>query len=345
MNKKTEQQFATICEQLTTSVKRQKTRIAIDIFNEFDPQRAANIFYDTLEKGDVDTLQDSVISKIESCLNREGIVKVHVKCSGMNGQVFCDGEIDAKEVQYVNEFGMQNAKANGTDAQQNILSGFLGALLGVPMQGLGATEVVQTIATAGIGMQQQRFDMEKDKIRMEHKFELQDVQRTLKEKEAENAKLNAQVVQLTEQNKKHEKEITRLNKELDEYDEELQKRKNLDPRNSVAGISLAGALSLAGEMLIKKHAAGLGGLMGIDGEAIKRAMEVSEDADAAEVTPTSNSAVDIEPQDERTEVINAAKNMLRQLSTDEFNRVIQILTAFESDKSKIDTVFDLVTNG
>ena len=142
---------------------------------------------------------------------------------------------------------------------------------------------------------------------------------------------------------KYEKRIERANERIEDLEIELEDKneeiRKLHPEASLFGTSLTALLTKGIEGFATRHAAGIGGLFGIDGEALKTALAQPDSQELPAETDDEDS------NDPRAEQYKMIREFLKTLSDSEFDDFWQLMRVFNANKETIGIVLTMAKGG
>ncbi|MBO4601570.1 MAG: hypothetical protein J5651_00225 [Salinivirgaceae bacterium] len=181
----------------------------------------------------------------------------------------------------------------------------------------------------------------------------------LNEKRHDDEKKNEKIAQLTAdlavrtqerdqlkaEIEKYEKRIEKANERIEDLEYELEgsreETRKLHPEASLFGTSLTAILTKGIEGFAMRHAAGIGGLFGIDGEALKGALSQPDDSQTLPIEADN----DEDSNDPRADQYKMIRDFLKTLSDSEFDDFWQLMRVFNANKETIGIVLTMAKGG
>lgn len=285
-------------------------------------------------KGDLSCTKQ-IKSIIETLLNNNNIVKIRVVLKTLNGRVINESElvikptygsspvfyapqkIDSKPI----EPTPQNVSQNNANPNMNLyniltLMGFDASKLnGVddPINGLGAI-----------------MDIREKQI--EKRYEDREKQNRYEQLIVEKAKVEEKYEELAKQYQALEKENDKLNDKIDELEEDIEELEKLKPENSLAGVSIVGALTNVAENMLRRHAGTVGKLLGTDKETMLGMLDSDNHAEQPQEIVEN---VEVKPLNERQAQIDVINNLLLHLDDNHYNCFVKLFEAFQANNDSI----------
>jgi hypothetical protein len=225
----------------------------------------------------------------------------------------------AQPVQAQPQIDVQSADRNMTVANILTLMGFGG------LAGDGNANGLDQILNVRDGLKDMRFE----NLKREEK--INKLTADLAATQQERDQLKRDIEKLERQLEKADERIEDLELDIDEKNEQIRK---LHPELSLMGTSLTALLGAGIKNFAMSHAGTIGGLMGIDGDALRSMLTKDEETAAI----GGNEAEDDDNSDGRAEECKQIREFIRTLDEKEWSDYYQLMRVFAANKETIGIV-------
>ena len=225
----------------------------------------------------------------------------------------------AQPVQAQPQIDVQSADRNMTVANILTLMGFGG------LAGDGNANGLDQILNVRDGLKDMRFE----NLKREEK--INKLTADLAATQQERDQLKRDIEKLERQLEKADERIEDLELDIDEKNEQIRK---LHPELSLMGTSLTALLGAGIKNFAMSHAGTIGGLMGIDGDALRSMLAKDEETAAI----GGNEAEDDDNSDGRAEECKQIREFIRTLDEKEWSDYYQLMRVFAANKETIGIV-------
>lgn len=284
-------------------------------------------------KGEISCTKQ-IQSILETLLNNKNVVNIRVVLKTMNGKVISESNLPLKSAYGENsqvfiptrqkEIKEEQPKINGESNNMTLYN--ILTLMGFDTSGLNGID--DPINGLGAIMNIREKQIEK-------RYEERDRQNRYEQLVVEKAKIEEKYDELQKQYNSLVKENEKLYDKIDVLEEDIESLEKLKPENSIAGVSIVGALTNVAENMLRKHAGTIGNLLGTDKETMLGMLDNDNNQQPMVVENNTMQNVEVVALSERQEKIDFINNVLLQLDDKHYNLFVKLFEAFAENNDAI----------